>query len=270
MKLRHIIAAAALSAAAGVQAQPQYVVIENPQVDLSTLKVDKEGYYVLFDGSSLDGWRGYCKDHIPSKWNIQDGALHFNGRGPGEGGDIIFAHKFKDFLFEIEWKIAEGGNSGIFYLGKETATINNDEPKTEETKAGNVTITQTIDNRGKLNERHPDAKLGATLGIRQSTSLYDMIVAKPQNANPAGQWNKVKIVVKDGKVTHYQNGVKVLSYTLADKSWVDLVQTSKFSQKNWPLAFEIMKDCGKDPGYFGMQDHGDEVWYRNIRVKVLK
>ena len=206
MKLRNILAAAALVAAAGVQAQPQYVVIENPQVDLSTLKVDKDGYYVLFDGTSLDGWRGYCKDHIPGKWNIQDGTLHFNGRGPGEGGDIIFAHKFKNFEFEIEWKICEGGNSGIFYLGKETATINTDEPKTEETKAGNMTITQTIDNRGKLNyqpiyiscpecqvldnERHPDAKLGATLGIRQSTSLYDMIVAKPQNANPAGQWTR--------------------------------------------------------------------------------
>ena len=130
MKLRNILAAAALAAAAGVQAQPQYVVIENPQVDLSTLKVDKDGYYVLFDGSSLNGWRGYCKDHVPSKWNIKDGSLHFNGRGPGEGGDIIFAHKFKNFEFEIEWKIAEGGNSGIFYLGKETATINNDEPKT--------------------------------------------------------------------------------------------------------------------------------------------
>ena len=97
-----------------------------------------------------------------------------------------------------------------------------------------------------------------------------MIIAKPQNANPAGQWNKVKIVAKNGKVTHYQNGVKVLSYTLGDSSWVDLLQTSKFSEKNWPLAFEIMKDCGKDAGYFGMQDHGDGVWYRNIRVKVLK
>ena len=152
MKLRNILAATALTVAAGVQAQPQYVVIENPQVDLSTLKVDKDGYYVLFDGSSLNGWRGYCKDHVPSKWNIKDGSLHFDGRtSNGEGGDIIFAHKFKNFEFEIEWKICEGGNSGIFYLGKETATINTDEPKTEETKAGNVTITQTIDNRGKLN-----------------------------------------------------------------------------------------------------------------------
>jgi hypothetical protein len=287
MKLKNILAATTLALAASTYAQPQYLTIENPQIDLNKLKVDKEGYYVLFDGTSLDGWRGYCKNYIPSKWNIKDGSLHFDGRtSNGEGGDIIFAHKFKNFVFEIEWKISEGGNSGIFYLGKETATINNDAPKTKETKADNLTITQTIDNRGKLNyqpiyiscpecqvldnERHPDAKLGKTLGIRQSTSLYDMIIAKPQNANPAGQWNKVKIVAKNGKVTHYQNGVKVLSYTLGDSSWVDLLQTSKFSEKNWPLAFEIMKDCGKDAGYFGMQDHGDEVWYRNIRVKVLK
>ena len=289
MKLRTIIAATAMVAAIGTQAQPQYLVLNNPQVDMSKCKMDKEGFYVLFDGTSMDGWRGYCKDHIPSKWNIKDGALHFDGRTTkGEGGDIIFAHKFKNFEFELEWKISEGGNSGIFYLGQETATIRKDAPKTEEFASpdGKIKVTQTIEPAERLNyepiyiscpecqvldnERHPDAKLGATLGIRQSTSLYDMIVAKPQNAKPAGEWNKVKIVVKNNKVTHYQNGVKVLSYKLADQSWIDLIQTSKFSQKNWPLAYEIMKDCGKEAGYFGMQDHGDEVWYRNIRVKVLK
>lgn len=287
MKLRNIIAAAALAAAAGVQAQPQYVVIEKPQVDLSTLKVDKQGYYVLFDGTSLDGWRGYCKDYIPSKWNLKDGCLHFDGRtSNGEGGDIVFAHKFKNFEFEIEWKISEGGNSGIFYLGKETASIRKEGPQTKEMEKDGVKVTATIPGTERLNyepiyiscpecqvldnERHPDAKLGATLGIRQSTSLYDMITAKPQNANPAGEWNKVKIVVKGGKVTHFQNGVKVLSYNIGGKEWSDLLQTSKFSEKNWPLAFQIMKECGNEPGYFGMQDHGDEVWYRNIRVKELK
>lgn len=287
MKFRNILAAAALAVTAGVQAQPQYVVIENPQYDLSKLQVDKQGYYVLFDGKSLDGWRGYCKDHIPSKWNVKDGCLHFDGRtSNGEGGDIIFAHKFKNFEFEIEWKISEGGNSGIFYLGKETASIAAPSQETKEFSDGPVKTTVTIQKDAKLNyepiyiscpecqvldnERHPDAKLGATLGIRQSTSLYDMIVAKPQNANPAGEWNKVKIVVKNGKVTHFQNGVKVLSYNIGGKEWADLLQTSKFSEKNWPIAFQIMKDCGKDPGYFGMQDHGDEVWYRNIRVKELK
>ena len=282
------MAALALAAAAGVQAQVQYVVIENPQVDLSTLKVDKDGYYVLFDGSSLNGWRGYCKDYMPSKWNIQDGALHFAGnKVQGEGGDVIFAHKFKNFEFEIEWKVCEGGNSGIFYLGKETASIQKQGAQTKEMEKDGVKATVSIPGGGEFlhyepiytscpecqvldNERHPDAKLGATLGIRQSTSLYDMIVAKPQNAKPAGEWNKVKIVVKNYKVTHYQNGVKVLSYTLADQSWIDLIQTSKFSKENWPYAYEIMKDCGKEAGYFGMQDHGDEVWYRNIRVKELK
>ena len=287
MKMRNLLAAASMMAALTASAQGmQYVIVQNPEVELSSLKVDKDGYYVLFDGTSMDGWRGYGKDHIPNKWNIKDGALHFNGKGQGEGGDIIFTRRFMNFEFEVEWKISEGGNSGIFYLGKETATIETPRQETKEFNDGPVKATITVQRDAKLNyqpiyiscpecqvldnERHPDAKLGATLGIRQSTSLYDMIVANPQNANPAGQWNKVKVICKNGKVTHFQNGVKVLSYTLADKSWVDLLQTSKFSQKNWPLAFEIMKDCGKEPGYFGFQDHGDEVWYRNIRVKVLK
>ena len=222
MKLRNILAAAALVAAIGTQAEGQkYVILHNPEVDLSTLKVDKEGFYVLFDGSSLNGWRGYCKDYLPSKWENKDGALHFKGRGEGEGGDVIFAHQFKNFIFEVEWKISEGGNSGIFYLGQESATINTDGPKTEEFQSpdGSVKISQTKSNAGKLNyqpiyiscpecqvldnERHPDAKLGATLGIRQSTSLYDMIVAKPQNANPAGQWKKISVEVKNGKVIHF-------------------------------------------------------------------
>lgn len=287
MKFRNILAATALTVAAGVQAQPQYVVIENPQVDLSTLKVDKQGYYVLFDGTNLNGWRGYCKDHIPSKWNLKDGCLHFDGRtSNGEGGDIIFAHKFKNFEFEIEWKISEGGNSGIFYLGKETATIHAPEQETKEFNDGPVKATITVQKNAKLdyqpiyiscpecqvldNERHPDAQLGAVVGIRQSSSLYDMIMAKPQNANPAGEWNKVKVVVKNNKVTHFQNGEKVLSYTIGGKEWSDLLQKSKFSEKSWPLAYQIMKECGNEPGYFGMQDHGDEVWYRNIRVKELK
>ena len=115
MKMRNILAAASMMAALTATAQGmQYVIVQNPEVELSSLKVDKDGYYVLFDGTSMDGWRGYGKDHIPSKWNIQDGALHFSGRGQGEGGDIIFTRRFKNFEFEVEWKIAEGGNSGIF------------------------------------------------------------------------------------------------------------------------------------------------------------
>lgn len=289
MKLKNIFAAAALTAAISASAQaPQYVIVHNPEVDLTQMKTDKDGFIVLFDGSSLDGWRGYCKDHVPSKWNIKDGCLHFNGRGEGEGGDIIFAHQFKNFEFEVEWKISEGGNSGIFYLGKESAVIEEGGAEKIDINQGSVHGSLHVHKGAKLNyqpiyiscpecqvldnERHPDAKLGATLGIRQSSSLYDMIVAKPQNANPAGEWNKVKIVVKNGKVTHYQNGMKVLSYQLWGEEWDKLLQSSKFSQKNWPIAYELLKNCGGEGkcGYFGFQDHGDEVWYRNIRVKVLK
>lgn len=268
MKFKHLLAATALVAAIGTNAQGvKYVIANNPEISLDEIQKDKEGYYILFDGTSMKGWRGYCKDYIPSKWNIKDGALHFNGRGEGEGGDIIFTHQFKNFIYELEWKISEGGNSGIFYLAKESATIGQDGKIQYQPIYVSCPECQVLDN-----ERHPDAKLGATLGIRQSTSLYDMIVAKPQNANPAGEWNKIKIVVKNGNVTHYQNGVKVLSYKLWGKEWTDLLQTSKFSEKNWPIAFELLKNCGGEgqKGYFGFQDHGDEVWFRNIRVKVLK
>lgn len=268
MKFKHLLAATALVAAIGTNAQGvKYVIANNPEISLDEIQKDKEGYYILFDGTSMKGWRGYCKDYIPSKWNIKDGALHFNGRGEGEGGDIIFTHQFKNFIYELEWKISEGGNSGIFYLAKESATIGQDGKIQYQPIYVSCPECQVLDN-----ERHPDAKLGATLGIRQSTSLYDMIVAKPQNANPAGEWNKIKIIVKNGNVTHYQNGVKVLSYKLWGKEWIDLLQTSKFSEKNWPIAFELLKNCGGEgqKGYFGFQDHGDEVWFRNIRVKVLK
>ena len=268
MKLRNLLAATALVAAIGANAQGvKYVINHNPEVDLSTLTTDKDGFYVLFDGKSLDGWRGYQKDYIRSKWNLKDGCLHFNGRGEGEGGDIIFAHQFKNFVFEVEWKISEGGNSGIFYLAQESASVGQDGKLHAEPIYISCPECQVLDN-----ERHPDAKLGAVLGIRQSSSLYDMIPAKPQNANPAGQWNKVKIVVKNGKVTHYQNGVKVLSYKMWGEEWINLLQSSKFAENKWPIAFELLKNCGGDghKGYFGFQDHGDEVWYRNIRVKALK
>ena len=120
------------------------------------------------------------------------------------------------------------------------------------------------------NENHPDAKLGKD-NNRKAASLYDMIPAKPQNANPYGEWNKAKIVVKDGVVSHYQNDVKVLEYSLWTKEWTDLLQESKFSEKAWPQAFILLNDCGGvlHSGYIGLQDHGDDVWYRNIRVKVL-
>jgi hypothetical protein len=92
------------------------------------LPKDKQGYYVIFNGKNLKGWRGYGKDHVPTKWSVENGAIKFNGTGGGEaqmgdGGDIIFTHMFKNFELDLEWKVSKGANSGIFYLAREVASI---------------------------------------------------------------------------------------------------------------------------------------------------
>lgn len=233
------------------------------------LAVDKNGYIKIFDGKSMKGWRGYGKNHVPSRWIVEDGCLKFNATGQGEnmeGGDLVFAHKFKNFELDMEWKISKGGNSGIFYLAQEAVSKDKDGKEQLEPIYCSAPEYQVLDN-----VNHPDAKLGVN-GDRQSASLYDMIPAKPQNQNPYEQWNYAKIVVKNGKVTHYQNGKEVLSYQLWTPEWTKLLQASKFSEKSWPSAFALLNNCGgaNHEGFIGLQDHGNDVWYRNICVKVLK
>lgn len=242
------------------QAQPVYELNNLPKVNLKDFKKNSAGAYVLFDGSSLNGWRGYNKDHVPAKWAIDNGTLKFSkapgGNAKAEGGDIIFAHDFKNFELEFEWKISQAGNSGVFFLAKEV-------------KNQPIYISspeyQLLDN-----QNHPDAKQGVD-GNRKSASLYDMIPAKPQNAFPAGEWNRAKIVVNKGKVTHYQNDEKVVEYELWTPSWIELLQASKFSKEKWPLAFELLSTVGgkEKAGVIGFQDHGDDIWLRNVTVKVL-
>ena len=116
-------------------AVPEYTVVDNAQVDLASFPQDKDGYYVIFDGKTLNGWRGYGKENVPSRWTIDDGAIKFNGSGggeaqTGEGGDLIFAKKFKNFELEMEWKVSKGGNSGIFYLAQEVTTQRTARPNT--------------------------------------------------------------------------------------------------------------------------------------------
>ncbi len=227
---------------------------ETAALNTLTEKEKADGWILLFDGKTSDGWRGFKKEAFPKDWEIVDGSLHMKGSGRGEagsaeGGDIIYDKKFSNFHLKLQWKISEGGNSGIFYLGQEL-------PQFEE-------IWRTAPEMQVLdNERHLDANLGKD-GNRKAGSLYDLLPAKPQNAKPAGEWNTAEILVYNGTVVHKQNGETVLEYHLWTPEWNELVAGSKFPEYN-----ENWADVAKE-GYIGLQDHGDDVWYRDIKLKEL-
>lgn len=224
--------------------------------ELNKLSADETagGWQLLFDGTTSTGWRGYNKTEFPKGWEVVDGSFHCIGTGTGEagaenGGDIIYDKKFKNFNFKAEWKISKGGNSGIFYLGQEV-------PEWPIWKT--APEMQVLDN---IN--HIDGSLGKD-GNRQSGSLYDLISAKPQNAKPIGEWNSIEIIVYKGTVVHKQNGETVLEYHLGTDDWKNLVKNSKFPELN-PNWNDVAAE-----GYIAFQDHGDDVWYRNIKIKELE
>jgi hypothetical protein len=212
-----------------------------------------QGWVLMFDGKTSGGWRGYNKTTLPAAWTVEDGSLKCKGSGTGEahtetGGDIIYDKKFSNFDLKLEWKISEGGNSGIFYLAKEVPgwEIYYSAPE-----------MQVLDN-----ERHIDANMGKD-GNRKAGSLYDLIPAKPQNAKLAGQWNSVEIIVYQGTVVHKMNGQTILEYHLWTPAWNELVKNSKFPQFN-PDWANVAKE-----GFIGLQDHGGDVWYRNLKIRLL-
>lgn len=228
--------------------------VATPELNQLSAEEANAGWTLLFDGTTSTGWRGYNKTEFPTGWEVVDGTLHCIGTGTGEagaenGGDILFDKKFRNFQLKLEWKIQAGGNSGIFYLGQEVPEwpIYKTAPE-----------MQVLDNVG-----HPDAMLGKD-GNRQAGSLYDLIPAKPQNAKPVGEWNTVEIICYKGTVVHKQNGETVLEYHLWTDDWKNLVNNSKFPELN-PNWADVAKE-----GFIALQDHGDNVWYRNIKIKEME
>jgi hypothetical protein len=226
-------------------------VVDAQPVNTLTAAEKKQGWVLLFDGKSFDGWRQCNGTSMPSNWVIEDQAMKVftaPGRKPGQGagGDILYgAKKFRNFELSIDWKTEKAGNSGIFYYVREAPgqPIYFAAPE-----------VQVLDNVDAIDNKVPSHLAG---------SLYDMLAADPKTVKPAGEWNTIVIRVKDGKVTHTQNGVKVVEYTLWTPAWDAMVQNSKF--KTFPGFSEgIARE-----GYIGLQDHGYAIWFRNIKIREL-
>ncbi|MFD0796503.1 DUF1080 domain-containing protein [Maribacter chungangensis] len=212
-----------------------------------------QGWKMLWDGKTTNGWRGAKSDSFPDKgWVIKDGVLTVlssGGEESAEGGDIVTIEKYADFELMLDFKLTDGANSGIKYY-----------VDTELNKGPGSSIGleyQLLDDA-----KHPDAKLGNHEGSRTLASLYDLIQAdvdKP--VNPIGEWNRAHIVSKDNQVTHYLNGAKVLEYERKSDSYRKLVANSKYV--TWPNFGEL------DSGQILLQDHGDHVSFKNIKIKPI-
>ncbi|MCD4697200.1 MAG: DUF1080 domain-containing protein [Bacteroidales bacterium] len=224
------------------------------ELDLCTMLTKKEieeGWVLLFDGESPEHFRGYNRETFPEKgWEVVNGTLHVMATGKGEaggGGDIITRKMYKNFELSLEWKVSDGGNSGIFYLAQE--------------KPGQPIWKSAPEMQILDNAKHPDAKLGVD-GNRAAGALYDLIPGNKEVVKPAGEWNHVKVLVYKGTVVHWVNGENVLEYHLWTDDWNNMVLNSKFKD------YEDFLNTAEE-GYIGLQDHGDDVWFRNIKIKEM-
>jgi hypothetical protein len=199
------------------------------------------GWKLLFDGESLNGWRGYRKDTPPAVgWTVQDGLLH-KVRGE-RGGDIVTTKKFDDFELYWEWRVESGGNNGVKYL------------VTEERPSAPGHEYQMLDD-----QRHPDAAGGAK---RQTASFYDVLAPMADRpVKPAGEWNASRIIIQGNRVEHWLNGVKVLEYELGSASLREALQASKFRNSD--------RFGEKISGHIMLTDHNDATWFRNLKIRPI-
>ena len=198
-----------------------------------------DGWRPLFDGRTTTGWRNFRSDSISSGWQVVDSALT---RAQPGAGDIITRDKFKNFELELEWKIAPAGNSGIFYRASED----------DDAVYWTAPEMQVLDDA-----HHPDGESRLTA----AGANYGLDSAPPGIVKPAGEWNAVRLVVNGNHVEHWLNGQKVVEYELGSPAWEEKVKASKFAPH---------VHYGRNAeGYIGLQDHGDWVAYRRIRIRVL-
>lgn len=210
------------------------------QPDSNTLTDEEReaGWSLLFDGRSLAGWRGYNRPDPPAGWTVDDGAL----ARLEPGGDLITASEYGDFELSLDWRVRAGGNSGVFYRAEEGyEQIHQSAPE-----------MQLLDDAGHADGRNPLTSAGAVYGLYPAPSGV---------VKPAGEWNRARIVAAGDRVEHWLNGVEIASYEIGGADWERRVAASKFAA--WPGFGRAAR------GHIGLQDHGDPVWFRNVKIRAI-
>jgi hypothetical protein len=208
------------------------------------------GWQSLITGNTLDGWHNYGQDSVGAAWSVTDGVLKLDaskkdGWQIKQGGDIVTDDEYENFHLKLQWKIDTGGNSGImFYVHEDTTKYQHPWNTGPE--------MQVLDNA-----RHADAKINK----HRAGDLYDLISASPETVKSAGEWNDVEIIADKGNLRFMLNGTQVVQTTMWDDAWKNMIANSKFKQ--YP-GFGTFKK-----GKIALQDHGDNVWYRNVMIRKL-
>jgi len=216
---------------------------ETGAINTLTQNEIEEGWMLLFDGNTLKGWRGFKSENVPEGWTVEDGLLTTTGKGSDLEGDIITEDMFENFELYMEWKIAGGGNSGLFFrvLEEDYPTVYATGPE-----------FQIIDDLGYPGKLEDWQTCGAN---------YGMHPPEQPGIKPAGEWNSLRLIVNGDRVIHFLNGNKVVDYTLWDADWEQRVRDGKWSE--YPMYGRAKS------GHIGLQDHGDRIWFRNVKIKKL-
>jgi hypothetical protein len=207
-----------------------------------------EGWVLLFDGQTTNGWHSYGQSSVTSTWKVSDGVLYLDTTktdGKRVSGDLMTNEEYENYHLSFDWKVAKGSNSGVIFNVLEDAA-----------KYATTYMTgpemQVLDN-----ERHPDAKIHK----HRAGDLYDLIASSKESAKPAEEWNHAEIKLLNGKLDFYLNGTNVVSTTMWDDNWNKMVAASKF--KSMPDFAKFKK------GRIALQDHGDFVSFKNVKIRRL-
>jgi hypothetical protein len=214
----------------------------------------KDGWKLLFDGKTTNGWHTYGKEVAAKAWSIQDGTLYLDATAmknldKSEKGDLVTNDEYENFDLKLDWKIGLKGNSGVIFY------IHEDPAKYPETYGTGMEM-QVLDNGTPIRRGHDDSRLYS----HRAGDLYDLLASK-EAILPQGEWNHIEIISKNGKLDFYMNGIHTLSTIMWNEYWKQMIAISKF--KNMP-GFGTFKE-----GKISLQDHGEDVWFKNIRIKKL-